>query len=249
VNGQGAVRSEPQGIRCRRACTRDYDAGTLVTLVASADEGRWFVTWSGACSGRRATCTVTMSQARFVHARFALELALRLQLPNRLVYHQPHEWATIRALATWRGKRLAGARVKIVVTCPGRRSIAAVLRTGSRGRIALRFGATMPESLRIYTCKVRGRVTANRRTARAEKPGTVRFIHPLWLKTRVTNGKIVVRIWGRAREPLRLFADGKQVSRSRIGRKGWVDIVSAKIQHGDMLRVTGLNGHAYHRIA
>lgn len=39
------------------------------------------------------------------------------------------------------------------------------------------------------------------------------------------------------------------VSRSRIGRNGWVDIVSAEIQHGDMLRVTGHNGHAYHRIA
>ena len=245
VTGRGAVRSEPQGIRCRPACTRDYDAGTLVTLVASADAGRWFVGWSGACSGRRAKCTVTMSQARFVHASFALELALRLQIPNRLVYHQPHEWATIRALATWRGKRLPGARVKIVVTCPGR-GFTAVLRTGNRGRAALRFGATMPESLRIYTCKVRGRVTAHRWTARADKPGTVSFIHPLWLNTRVANGKIVVRIWGRAREPVRLFADGKQVSRSRIGRNGWVDIVSAEIQHGDMLRVTGRNGHAFH---
>lgn len=39
------------------------------------------------------------------------------------------------------------------------------------------------------------------------------------------------------------------VSRSRIGRNGWVDIVSAEIQHGDILRVTGHNGHAYHRIA
>ena len=245
VSGRGAVRSEPQGTRCRSACTRDYDAGTLVTLVASSDAGRWFVGWSGACSGRRAKCTVTMSKARFVHAGFALELALRLQIPNRLVYHQPHEWATIRALTTWRGKRLAGARVKIVVTCPGR-GFTAVLRTGNRGRAALRFGATMPESLRVYTCKVRGRVAANRRTARADKPGTVSFIHPLWLNTRVANGKIVVRIWGRAREPVRLFADGKQVSRSRIGRNGWVDIVSAEIQHGDMLRVTGRNGHAFH---
>jgi hypothetical protein len=61
--------------------------------------------------------------------------------------------------------------------------------------------------------------------------------------------RLVPRIWGRAREPVRLFADGKQLSRSRIGPKGWVDIVSAEIQHGDMLRVTDLNGHAYHRIA
>ena len=183
VKGSGAVRSQPEGIRCRRACAREYDTGTRVTLVASAMNGRWFVGWSGACSGRRTRCTVTMSRARLVRAAFARELVLRVQVPNRLVYHRPHEWATVRALATWRGKPLTGARVTIFVKCPGRRS-AAVLRTGRRGQVALRFGATMPNSLRIYTCKVTGRVRANRRTARTEKPGTLRFIHPLWIETR-----------------------------------------------------------------
>jgi hypothetical protein len=247
VSGRGAIRSEPKGIHCEHACTSEFDAGTDVTLKATAKHGRWFLGWSGACSGRHTMCTVTMSRARLVHARFVRELALRVQLPNRLVYHWPHEQATIRALATWRGKRLAGARVRLVITCPGRRSRAA-LTTGKDGRVSLRFGATMPNSLRVLSCKVRGRVRAHRRTARTEKPGTVRFIHPLWLETKVTKGKIVVRIWGRKGEPVQLFANGDVVGRARIGRHGWVKIVSARINHGDTLWVTGPHGHVSHHI-
>jgi hypothetical protein len=159
----------------------------------------------------------------------------------------PHERATIKAFVTWRSKPLAGARVKLVITCPGRRS-AAQRTTGHDGRVSLLFGATMPNSLRVYTCKVRGRVKANRRAARSGKPGIVRFIHPLWLDSKVTKGKIVVRIWGRVREPVELFANGKVVGRARIGRGGWVEIVSTEIQHGEHLWVTGPQGHRSHHI-
>jgi hypothetical protein len=172
---------------------------------------------------------------------------LRLQIPNWLVYHWPHEQATIRASATWRGKRLAGAKVRLMITCPGRRSIA-VKTTERNGRVTLHLRATMPNMLRVYACKVRGRVTAHGQTARAEKPGTVRFIHPLWLDSKVTKGRIVVRIWGRAGELVQLFADGKLVGRARIGRAGWVKIVSAEVRHGDKLWVTGPHGHTSHRI-
>jgi hypothetical protein len=247
VTGPGAVTSEPNGIVCGHACATEYDVGTDVTLEATANNGYWFLGWSGACSGSRTKCTVTASQARLVHARFARELALRLQVPNGLVYHRPHEWATIRALATWRGKPLAGAQIELLISCPGRRSTA-VLTTGEDGRVSFIFGETMPNSLRVYTCKVQGHVTASHQTARAEKPGTVRFIHPLWLETKVANGKIVVRIWGRAREPVQLFSNGNVVGRARIGRNGWVDIVSAEIQPGVGLWVTGPNGHTSHRI-
>ena len=123
-----------------------------------------------------------------------------------------------------------------------------VLKTRNGGRASLHFGAMMPNSLRLLTCKVRGCVTAKRRTARAQKIGTVRFIHPLWLDARVAKGKIVVRIWGRAREPVQLFANGDLVGRARIGRRGWVKIVSAKIRHGDTLRVSGPHGHTSHLI-
>ncbi|MEK6276238.1 MAG: hypothetical protein AABM30_13040, partial [Actinomycetota bacterium] len=248
VTGRGAVSSEPTGIRCRRACSSEYDAGTHVTLRATAATGQWFKGWSGgSCRGAKRTCNVTMSQARLVHARFLRELVLRLRVPNGFVYHSPHEHAMIRAFAAWRGKPLARAKVRLSITCPGRRSTQ-VLRTGRDGRVALHFGATMPNSLRVYTCKVRGRVSANRRTAREDKAGTVRFIHPLWLESKVVKGKVVVRIWGRAREAVELFANGELVSRARIGRNGWVKIVSAEIEHGDTVWVVGPHGHVSHHI-
>jgi hypothetical protein len=248
VTGPGTVSSEPNGIACGRACASKYDAGTRVTLEATAKNGYWFLGWSGSCSGRRTTCTVTVSQAHVVHARFARELELRLQIPDRLVYHEPHERATIRALATWRGEPLAGAQVALLITCPGHRSTA-VLTTGDDGRASFSFGETMPNSLRVYTCKVHGRVTARSQTSGAERPGTVRFIHPLWLETKVANGKIVVRVWGRAGENVQLFANGNLIGRARIGSDGWVDILSAEIQRGVGLWVTGPNGHTSHRIA
>ena len=103
--------------------------------------------------------------------------------------------------------------------------------------------------MRLYTCKVQGRVTARHQTTRAEKPGTVGFIHPLWLEAKVTNGRIVVRIWGRTGERVQLFADGKLVSRLRVGRNGWVEFGSAVVSHRAVLWVTGPNGHASHVIS
>ena len=76
------------------------------------------------------TCTVRVSETRLVQARFARELELRLSIPNRLVYHQPHELATVGALATWRGKPLPGVHITFLITCPGRRSTS-TLTTGA----------------------------------------------------------------------------------------------------------------------
>ncbi len=248
VNGRGTVRSAPAGIRCAHSCAQTFEDSTHVTLKAKAKKGRWFLGWSGACSGRKKTCTVTMSRARLVHARFVRELALRLQIPKRLVYHLPEERATITARATWRGKPLAGAQVALGITCPGRR-FAARLRTDNDGQASFAFGTKMRDALRIYRCKVRGRIKANRQTARPQKPGVVSFIHPLWLHSKVSKGRIVVRIWGRAHEQVQLFADGIVVGRPRIGRAGWVDVVSTKIQHGNHVWVTGPHGHVSHHIA
>jgi hypothetical protein len=51
------------------ACNVTYVAGTVVTLTPTASIGTVFDGWTGACTGTGA-CTVTMSQARSVTARF-----------------------------------------------------------------------------------------------------------------------------------------------------------------------------------
>jgi Divergent InlB B-repeat domain len=67
--GSGTVTSSPAGIDCGFTCTHAYDAGTSVTLTASAASGSIFGGWSGACSGSGA-CTVTISADLTVTATY-----------------------------------------------------------------------------------------------------------------------------------------------------------------------------------
>jgi len=72
-NGQGTVTSQPAVIDCGPACTTQtasFVDTTVVTLRAVAVPFNRFEGWSGACAGTSATCTVTMTQARTVTARF-----------------------------------------------------------------------------------------------------------------------------------------------------------------------------------
>lgn len=68
--GKGTVTSSPAGIVCGRTCSARFPDGTVVTLQATPRADSTFAGWSGACSGRTTTCTVTMSQARRVTATF-----------------------------------------------------------------------------------------------------------------------------------------------------------------------------------
>jgi uncharacterized repeat protein (TIGR02543 family) len=70
VNGAGTVRSADGRIACPADCSEVYANGTVVTLTATPAAGGTFRGWSGACSGSASTCTVTMTAARSVTARF-----------------------------------------------------------------------------------------------------------------------------------------------------------------------------------
>ncbi len=68
--GAGTVTSSPAGIDCGSDCSETLVDGTSVTLTASPAADSSFTAWSGAgCSGT-STCTVTMSAARAVDAKF-----------------------------------------------------------------------------------------------------------------------------------------------------------------------------------
>ena len=68
--GSGKVTSSPPGIDCGADCSQSYTYGTTVTLTAKPWSGATFAGWGGACTGTRTTCTVSMSQARWVSAKF-----------------------------------------------------------------------------------------------------------------------------------------------------------------------------------
>ncbi|MBM4776852.1 MAG: hypothetical protein GQE15_04040 [Archangiaceae bacterium] len=68
--GTGTVTSSPAGIACGATCSASYDAGTMVTLTATAASDSTFSGWSGGgCTGT-APCTVTVSAATSVAANF-----------------------------------------------------------------------------------------------------------------------------------------------------------------------------------
>jgi uncharacterized repeat protein (TIGR02543 family) len=68
--GTGTVGSSPAGVDCGSTCAVTYLAGTVVQLSATPAPGSTFAGWSGSCSGLTTTCTVTMTQARSVTAKF-----------------------------------------------------------------------------------------------------------------------------------------------------------------------------------
>jgi dipeptidyl aminopeptidase/acylaminoacyl peptidase len=70
VTGRGQVTSWPTGINCGFDCEEAYDAGTRVTLRATAQRGAIFVGWGGVCTGRRPICTITLKEAKTVTATF-----------------------------------------------------------------------------------------------------------------------------------------------------------------------------------
>ena len=68
-SGIGAGTVTGNDISCGKKCVASFPAGTRVTLTAQAKPGSRFAGWSGDCSGRR-RCSLTMSTARTVTARF-----------------------------------------------------------------------------------------------------------------------------------------------------------------------------------
>ena len=69
--GSGIVSSDPTGIKCPSGnCATSYDEGTEVQLSASPNPGYVFAGWSGACSGSKSSCAVTMDAAKSVTATF-----------------------------------------------------------------------------------------------------------------------------------------------------------------------------------
>jgi subtilisin family serine protease len=71
-SGGGSVSISADGVAmsCTGNCTANYAQGTQVTLTAAPVPGTVMSGWSGACRGRKASCTVRMTTAKSVNATF-----------------------------------------------------------------------------------------------------------------------------------------------------------------------------------
>ena len=56
--GRGTITSSPAGLSCPAACSLEYQGGTSVMLTATPKRGSKLAAWSGACTGKAATCTI-----------------------------------------------------------------------------------------------------------------------------------------------------------------------------------------------
>ena len=117
-------------IDCGATCSADFGPGQQVTLTATPASESTFIGWSGACSGR-ATCEVTMDQARSVTATFRAGNALAVSKAGsgagRVTEHLVADGdvgqidcgsACIGAYPTWGPQGTAGpvTRVRLLAT-------------------------------------------------------------------------------------------------------------------------------------
>ena len=68
--GSGVVTSRPAGLDCPGTCRISPDYGTAVVLTAVAQAGSHFAGWGGACTGTKATCSITLTDSATASADF-----------------------------------------------------------------------------------------------------------------------------------------------------------------------------------
>jgi hypothetical protein len=70
VAGRGRVSSAPSGLACAGRCSAAFEAGSQVSLRATAAAGHRFAGWTGSCRGK-SRCIIGLDRDRSVVARFA----------------------------------------------------------------------------------------------------------------------------------------------------------------------------------
>jgi lysyl endopeptidase len=70
VAGKGTVRSARSGITCRPRCSSTFASYVPVRLDATPAKGWKLRSWSGACKGSKATCSVPMRAVTKARATF-----------------------------------------------------------------------------------------------------------------------------------------------------------------------------------
>ena len=150
VTGAGAVSAA--GGACAstngksKSCTQQYRSGQTVILTAKPAAGFVLAGWTGACSGKKATCDVTLTSSLAVGATFArLALAPGAKPKVTKIAHGyrvtlsfvAHVAGTAALGVTRSGKILHGAVVKVK---PGRRKVSVIETKTGRYVFTLRLG-------------------------------------------------------------------------------------------------------------
>lgn len=68
--GNGRVSSSPTGIDCGTDCFYGFPKNSAISLSALPDSDSIFLNWSGACTGKKLTCAITLTKNLAVKANF-----------------------------------------------------------------------------------------------------------------------------------------------------------------------------------
>jgi hypothetical protein len=126
--GPGSITSDDAALNCGTTCTASYTNDSFVTLTATPDAGAYFIGWSGLCWGTK-TCTVSMSQSRFVYA-----------------YFEPGSWP-VNVVKVGGG---AGTVTGMGISCPASSGLCTVQVPNTWPRTSVSFSAT-PDSSSLFT--------------------------------------------------------------------------------------------------
>jgi WD40 repeat protein len=85
VEGEGTVRSSPEGIDCGTRCGAVFEAGTRITLIAQPAASWFFVGWMGNCAGAEPRTVLELSADASCTARFSLVPAVHFEQAWRRV--------------------------------------------------------------------------------------------------------------------------------------------------------------------
>ena len=108
--GAGGVTSTPEGLECPSVCSAEFDRGSSVRLEARPTGSLAFLGWTGACSGRSSSCSVSMDAEKRVEALFGrdrFKLTVSVRGPGRVMSSPPAIACASRCTATFtRGVRV-----------------------------------------------------------------------------------------------------------------------------------------------
>jgi hypothetical protein len=111
----GAGKVTTNGSVCKSAagkktnCTQQYGAGTKLTLTATPASGSRFAGWAGACTGKKTTCTITLTTPAAVIATFQQQVLAKGKSPTIdkvsggytvTLYYKAAESGTLKLTAT-----------------------------------------------------------------------------------------------------------------------------------------------------
>ena len=90
ITGIGGV-GFSDGSSCSASCTKTFNTGSNLTLVAAPSTGYAFTGWSGACSGT-GTCSLSLQQNASVGATFTVSTAPPTLPDGSLAWSNPATW-------------------------------------------------------------------------------------------------------------------------------------------------------------